>query len=198
MATRWFFSAKRFAALHGAFIPLFVVAAAPPDSCSSPSTCGAAGVGGAPDGSVSCVYDTRVSSCGTGLVKASASGAYRIRIESASPNPPAKGMNSWVIRAVDASGGPRSGVRVAVHTQEADQDPTTPPEADPYMPDHLHWSGTTPTLSPNSDGTYSVGNMNFWMAGVWRMGFDIFDLSRVQSPTDLPEDSIYFYFCIPG
>ena len=185
METNWMFSLKRFATLNGALVPFFLAAAAP-DSCS-PTTCpgaaGSAGTGSTPDGSVSCVNDPRVSACATNLEKAGQLGVLKMRILSVNPNPPGRGMNSWVVRVLDSSGNAISGAQVKPHVSGT--------QPDPYMPDHGHGSITAAKVAANLDGTHAVTDMNFIMPGVWRMGFDI------VTP-DGRTDTVFFFFCVAG
>lgn len=108
MAIRWLLSVQRFAAVYGAFAPLLIVAAAPPDACSPPpGTC-------AEDA------DPKTLTC---QWKASAQGTFKVRILSAIPDPPAKLRNDWIIQIFDASGAPIVGTRVVTGL---------------YMPVHQH------------------------------------------------------------
>ncbi|HEY6556863.1 MAG TPA: hypothetical protein VI072_06305, partial [Polyangiaceae bacterium] len=156
MAIQWFLSARRFAAVYGAFAPLLIVAAAPPDSCSP---------------TVSCVDDPRVSKTATGLEKQSAQGTFKVRIESAIPNPPARYTNTWVIRIFDASGAAIVGARVV---------------PDLFMPDHNHYQ-PPPVVTANANGTYSVTGFELAMPGIFQVIFKL---------PDRGTDSVSFYFCV--
>ena len=151
MAIQWFSSVRRFAAVYGAFTPLLIVAAAAPDSCSPPTpTCeGAADPDGDPE-TLTCLEE-----------KGSVQGTFKVRILRATPDPPAKYTNNWVIRISDASGTPIVGARV---------------EAGLYMPVHQH-SQPPPVITANADGTYSVSALELSMVGLFDLTFKLPDLA---------------------
>lgn len=187
MATRWLLAARRFTALHGAFVPLFFVAAAAPDSCTpAPATChlGLAGpdAGGT---TVSCVNDPRVAACGTHVEALGEFSRVKLRIESQNPDPPANvSTNTWVVRVLDASGAPITPAEFKGYRTESNV-------ADPYMPDHNHNLGPGPQIVANGNGTYTVSALSLRMAGMWRMAFEI-------RTADGQTDRVAFYMCVQG
>lgn len=183
MAIQWLLSARRFATVQGAFIPLFFLAAAAPDSCTAaPSPPGPApnapscvhDPGTAGSGSVSCVNAPGVSPTATDLDQMSALGTFWVRIVAAEPNPPAKQMNSWTIRIYDTA------TRTAITGASV--------VATPYMDCHGHPARFPAQVTANPDGTYTVSQLDLFMAGIWRISISLPDR----------QDRVNFHFCVQG
>ena len=188
MATRWLLAARRFTRLHGAFVPLFFVAAAAPDSCApAPTPChlGLLNEGGSGGSTVSCVNDSRLAACGTHVEALGQFSRVKLRIESLDPDPPANiATNTWVIRVLDASGAPITPAAFEGYV-------TDNGVADPYMVDHQHSLGPGPVIVANGDGTYTATNLSLRMPGMWRMAFKI-------RTADGQTDIVAFYMCVQG
>jgi hypothetical protein len=147
---------------------------------SSPSTPGGddgGGAGGDDGGLVTCQSDPRVDTYVANLTKASTSGALKVTLVSSDPAPPAKGSNTWIIRAADGSGAPMTNAPLTVT---------------PFMPDHGHGSSVVATITPQADGSYNVAPLYLFMPGVWRITFTLpaTDAGAAQS--------VDFFFCISG
>lgn len=117
------------------------------------------------------------------LEKATQRGTYKVRIVSGAPAPPAKGLNTWVVRVLAPSGSPVSSADLVLH-RESDS-------PDPSMPDHGHGSLTSAAVARRADGDFAVEPLDLFMPGVWRVGFD------VRAPGQ-KSDTVLFFFCIPG
>ena len=128
---------------------------------------------------VHCETDPRVVAYAANLTRASASGALNVSLVSADPAPPARFTNTWTVTLSDAAHTPIVGA--ALHVV-------------PYMPDHGHGTSIVPTITPNADGTYTVSNLYLFMAGVWRIRFDVADADAGMSISD----SVDFFVCIEG
>lgn len=131
---------------------------------------------------VSCSTDPRVSAFALNLEKATQRGLFKVRIVSADPAPPAKGLNTWAVRVLQPSGAAASSPELTLHREQ-----DTP---DPSMPDHGHGSLTSAAVERRSNGDFGVEPLDLFMPGVWRVGFDV---SAGQQ-----RDTVFFFFCIPG
>ncbi len=109
-----------------------------------------------------------------GLAKRGASGHFEFKLISATPAPPARGDNKWVVE-VDAVGGgavPRAEV-----------------EATPFMPDHGHGTPMKVVVTPlPPPGQYQLAPVNLWMPGYWE--------TSVTATLGNDHDSAVFKFCI--
>jgi hypothetical protein len=110
----------------------------------------------------------------SGLSKRGAGRRFDFKLISATPAPPARGDNKWIVE-VDAVGG------AAV--------PGTRVVATPFMPDHGHGTpmkvGVTSLPTP---GQYELAPVNLWMPGYWEIA--------VTATSGSDHDSAVFNFCI--
>ena len=124
------------------------------------------------DTMVNCDLETRDDVFVIGLAKAGQQVTFRF--VSATPAPPARGDNTWLLQ-LDTAAGPLSGATLRVS---------------PFMPDHGHGTsidvGITPMTEP---GQYELSPVNLWMPALWDTTI------TVTSPMT---DSAVFRFCIPG
>lgn len=112
-----------------------------------------------------------------GMKKATAAGKMNVMLMSATPNPPTKGDNTWMIHVTDAAGMAVDGATIKVT---------------PFMPEHGHGSSIDVMVTPKgSGGEYTLDPVNFSMPGVWETTMDI-----TTSTGDT--DSVKFSFCIEG
>ncbi len=131
-------------------------------------------------GMVSCKDDPRTATYQNGMAGVSQAGAVEVRILTADPAPPAKGMNTWTVQVQDSAGVPLAGP-IAVTLD---------------MPDHGHASPTTPVISAGASlGTFAVSQLNLFMPGVWRIQVSVYASGLDASPL---LDVAAFYFCIEG
>ena len=135
---------------------------------------GPADGGGSDADVVTCQNDPRVDSFAANLTKKSAGGTYQIVLMSADPAPPAIGVNTWTIKAIDGAGNPMANPDLKVL---------------PFMPDHGHGTSVKAAVTAQPDGTLSVTPLYLFMGGVWRVEFN------PQSGSADPAD---FFFCIAG
>lgn len=132
---------------------------------------------GGPDAGdvITCQNDPRVMNYVSGLTVTSTSGAHKYVLLSSDPAPPARGNDTWKIKITDAQGNALSGLSASVL---------------PFMPDHGHGTSVNASITANSDGTYTVTPLYFFMPGVWRISFSV--------PPTQQSDVGNFYFCVPG
>jgi hypothetical protein len=125
-----------------------------------------------------CDTDPRAMAYAAGMSETASTGsALKVSLVEAAPAPPAKGLNVWTIKIVDATGAPVSGATVALK---------------PYMPDHGHGASVIPQVMPMSDaGTYQISDIDLFMPGIWQNTFTV-------TPASGAAESVIFTFCVDG
>jgi hypothetical protein len=119
---------------------------------------------------VSCDNDPRVDTYVANLVKKSASGKMQVTLVASDPAPPIVGNNSWTLKVTDDAGAAMT-ADVTVAT---------------WMPDHGHTASVKPAPAAQPDGSWKVGNLDFFMGGVWRI--------TITHDTE----SVQYFFCVDG
>jgi hypothetical protein len=137
-----------------------------------------------------------------GMNVLSASGAYRVAIETAAtdqgssaPVPTvAIGYDTFTVAVTSVSDG---GAGADAGTPPPDGlTMTTPPisptglPADPYMPVHKHGASTVPAITAAGAGQFSVAKIDFFMGGYWQLYLDL-------TPPGAAADQVTFDLCIP-
>ncbi len=152
-----------------------LVAACGP-SASSPEDGGSTSSASSTDaGLVGCASDPRAQAFAPNMTKQGEAGVFTFVLVSADPAPPAIDQNTWVLAVEDGSGNVVQGVMLTSVT--------------PFMPDHGHGT-STPTITPNPDGTFTVSSVYLFMAGLWQ--------TTVVAQANGEKDSAVFSFCIAG
>jgi len=133
------------------------------------------------DGTSDTVDCTKVSADTfvVGLEKMGTSGAMDFKLMSATPAPPARGDNTWVVQinsmASGVVGAPVDGAMLQVT---------------PFMPAHQHGSPIQVQISPGTTaGEYNLTPVNLWMPGVWE--------TTIRATSSTTTDSAVYKFCIP-
>jgi hypothetical protein len=128
---------------------------------------------------VNCARETRAEPFVVGVDKAADGGRLDFKLIMATPAPPARNDNSWVIQVSSMTnhviGAPLSNV---------------PLEVTPYMPDHQHGNGIPVGVMPMPDGQYKLDPLLLGMPGYWEITLD------VSSAT--ANDSVTYKICIPS
>jgi hypothetical protein len=127
------------------------------------------------DAGYDCTIEDRDDTYVAGLEKAGEVGTLTFRLLSATPAPPARGDNSWMVEIVDG-GGPVSGATVDVT---------------PFMPDHRHGTPIDAVVTDQGSGQYQVTPVNLWMPGLWETTIE-------ATPSGGALDRVVYRFCIPG
>jgi hypothetical protein len=135
-----------------------------------------------PDASEDCSMDSRADTFVVGLDKKGQAGAFDFVLESATPAPPARNNNTWVIQVNSMSAGvvgsPVSGLAANM-------------AATPYMPDHGHGTPIPVKITETSTpGQYQLDPVNMWMPGLWQ--------TTIQVDNGGVTDKAVFSFCIPN
>lgn len=112
-----------------------------------------------------------------GMQKTGTQQKLNIKLMTATPAPPAKGDNTWVIQVSDTANMPIDGATIQVT---------------PFMPEHGHGSSIDVIVTPKgSGGKYTLEPINLSMPGVWEITIDITTATGTS-------DSLKFAFCIEG
>jgi hypothetical protein len=132
-----------------------------------------------------------------GIAVGSTSGAYTATLQSASTTdgrggaPVAAagiGYDTFTIAVTPSADGGAPG-SVDGLTMSIPPVPTGVP-ADPYMPQHGHGGSTIPTITQDG-ATFSVSDIDFFMAGWWQLYLDL------QPAGSATKDRVTFDICIP-
>lgn len=111
-----------------------------------------------------------------GLEKMGAGGTLSFKLMSATPAPPARGDNSWLVQINQTASGaaPLEGATLQVT---------------PFMPAHQHGSPIQPVITAMPDaGQYQLDKVNLWMPGVWE--------TTIRATAGAQTDSAVYKFCI--
>lgn len=135
-----------------------------------------------PNGDVSCTDDERVEAYAPGLIRAGERGVLSFELSESDPAPPAKGMNTFTLRLIDADGNPPSSdLELGVEL---------------VMPDHGHDSPTLPEIGFDAEsGSFTVSSVYLFMAGVWRVDVTAYDGGSDRRAI---VDAASFFFCVEG
>lgn len=129
-----------------------------------------------------CANDDRGDEYAVGLSRTGEMGNVTLTFVDASPAPPRKGDNRWVIEVTSASDG--SPIDDATFT------------VTPFMPDHGHGTPVPVGVehAPNPPGTWIFDPVNLMMAGLWEITFDV----EATDPTTQTtvSDTLVFRFCV--
>lgn len=133
--------------------------------------------GGDDSESYNCETETRDDEFVVGLTKMGNANQLSFKLLSATPAPPARDDNTWLLQ-LDASTGPMANATVTVT---------------PFMPDHQH--GTPIAVEVEAmptAGQYTLSPINMWMPGLWEITIS----ATAAEPA--VDDSTVFRFCIPS
>ena len=151
--------------------------------------CGPSGGATSPDlGALSaCALDSRGMTYVAGMAQTGTRGLYRVVLQSATPAPPQKDANTWVVEVRDAGGQPVDGATLV---------------ASPFMPDHGHGSPLKVGANPMGGGKYQLTPVYLHMAGMWRVTITVIPGGSSDGGTSdagaQPSDQVAFWFCIEG
>ena len=119
-----------------------------------------------------CALETRDDDYALGLAKA---GAWaNMTFVEATPAPPDRGDNTWVVDVHDQAGNPVEDLAIVV---------------DPFMPDHAHGTTIRCDVTPaDVPGRYVLAPVNLFMPGLWEVTLGLEGADG--------DDAIVFSFCI--
>jgi hypothetical protein len=122
-----------------------------------------------------CANNTRAEPFAEGLAKRGGAGHFQIKLVSATPAPPARGDNVWVVE-VDDGTGPVAGAQLT---------------ATPFMPDHGHGTPMkVEVAAASAAGQYKLSPVNLWMPGYWE--------TSVTATSQGVSDTVVFKLCVPN
>ncbi|HEY1547476.1 MAG TPA: FixH family protein [Kofleriaceae bacterium] len=129
-----------------------------------------------------CADDPRSETYTVGFEKMGVNGLIDVKLQSASPAPPARGNNTWTIELSSMSNGV---VGAPMDGMSADIAVT------PYMPDHGHGTPILVEVAPvdGQPGTYSLDPLNLWMPGMWQ--------NTIAVNLGSASDKVVYDFCLP-
>ena len=150
----------------GGLLPLALVA------CSG-------GHGDDHDDDVDCTVEV-VDDFVVGLRKAGEAGRLDFELRSATPAPPSRGDNEWIMQISSLTdgvvGAPVTGATIYVT---------------PFMPKHQHGTPVDAIITPMpTAGEYKLSPVNLWMPGVWETSIEV----ESASGTDVA----VFKVCLPS
>lgn len=124
---------------------------------------------------VNCDLEDRDDEFLAGMQKIGAGGTT-FTLTSATPSPPGRDDNTWVID-ISTTSGPFTGAVEVV----------------PFMPDHRHGTPVEVIVTPdaNTPGRFTATPINLWMPSLW-------EITVRATPALGTADSAVFRFCIPG
>ena len=125
---------------------------------------------------IDCTMVTGADTFTVGLEKMGQGGTLDFKLLSATPSPPARGDNSWVVQINQTASGaaPLEGAQLQVT---------------PFMPAHQHGSPIQVQITPMPDaGQYKLEPVNLWMPGVWE--------TTIRASAGASTDSAVYKFCI--
>jgi hypothetical protein len=127
------------------------------------------------DDTVNCDLEDRDDEFLAGMEKVGA-GGMTFTLVSATPSPPGRDNNTWVID-IATPAGPFAGAVTVV----------------PFMPDHRHGTPIEVVVTPDAStpGRFDATPINLWMPSLW-------EITVRATPTTGTADSAIFRFCIPG
>ncbi|HRC57056.1 MAG TPA: FixH family protein [Kofleriaceae bacterium] len=127
------------------------------------------------DEDVDCQKDTRADDIVDGMEKMGERQVVSFRLVSASPSPPRRPDNTWIM-ALQSAGAPLVGATVSTTL---------------FMPDHNHGTQIKPVITATSEpGTYKFEPLNLWMPGLWEITFE-------ATPAGGSKDRAVFRVCVP-
>lgn len=132
---------------------------------------------GADDGDdtmdIDCTKVTGADTFVVGLEKMGGGGTLNFKLLSATPAPPARGDNTWIVQITNA-GAPLEAAQLKVT---------------PFMPSHQHGSPIQALAAAMPDaGQYKIEPVNLWMPGVWE--------TTIRATAGATTDSAVYKFCI--
>lgn len=145
--------------------------------CSSPTTATTPADTGTPaqEATVTCTGDPRADTYVANLERLGTGKAMKFVLVQGDPAPPSRGNNTWTLKIADASSKPITDATI---------------EIKPFMPDHGHGSSVKPSATKNTDGSYKIDPLYFFMPGLWQVTFN--------ATSGATSDTAVFTFCVAG
>jgi hypothetical protein len=131
------------------------------------------------DEALACVTSGRGDIYVVGLEHPGSGGLLDFKLMTATPAPPARNLNNWVIQINSMSAGvvgmPATGATMTVT---------------PFMPDHQHGAGAYKVQVDElpAAGQYQLSQINTWMPGYWEVTID--------AQAGAVHDTVVYKFCI--
>ena len=148
---------------------------------SSLAACGA-DEGGHDDAAdpVNCALET-ADTYVSGLQKTGINGKLDFRLMQATPTPPARGDNTWIVEVRSSNNGV-----VGAPVSNATSYVT------PFMPKHAHPAISGEVMPTANPGEYRMTGVNLWMPGAWETTIE------VEATAASAADQVVYTFCLPN
>ena len=148
--------------------------------CLGLAACGSSSSGADATDMVDCSTIQGTDTFVVDLEHAGINGAIDFKLHSATPAPPARGDNTWIVQINSMSSGvvgsPMDGASFNVT---------------PFMPAHQHGTPIEVKIMPTGmPGQYQLAPVNLWMPGVWE--------TTMAVTSGSVTDSAVYKFCIPS
>jgi YtkA-like len=129
------------------------------------------------DESYNCAAEDRDDEFVVGLSKSGQGGKLTFKLLEATPAPPARGDNTWILQLTSqGAAAPITGAAMIVT---------------PFMPDHQHGTAITVGIEAMPEaGQYKLSPVNMWMPGLWQ--------TTIEAQAGADTDKAVFAFCIPS
>ena len=125
--------------------------------------------------SYNCADEDRADEFVVGLEKNGLSGKLVFKLLEATPAPPSRGNNAWILQVTSqGTAAPVTGATMVVT---------------PFMPDHQHGSPIVVGIEPMPEaGNYKLSPVNLWMPGLWE--------TKITAQNGQETDAAVFSFCL--
>jgi hypothetical protein len=138
----------------------------------------------ADQGTYNCATETRADTWQIPLEKKGELAMLDFQLVSATPAPPARGDNTWILQvnvmANGVAGAPMQGASIV---------------ATPYMPDHQHGTPKVVNITAMSTaGQYQLEPVNMWMPGLWQTTIQV---TPGTTSSGGASDTVVYSICIP-
>lgn len=129
---------------------------------------------------VNCALET-TDTFVVGLQKTGINGMLDFRLMSATPTPPARGDNTWIVEIRSMNNGV---VGAPISNATA--------YVTPFMPKHAHPAISGEVMPTANVGEYRMTGVNLWMPGVWETTIE------VEATASSSADQVVYTFCLPN
>jgi hypothetical protein len=155
--------------------------------CSSSSATSSADTGGTSDDAAGSVGCTGGQTYTANMTAPGSNNVYTFTLIASTPAPPAQYTNTWTLKVVNASGVAPSLSQLTVY---------------PFMPLMGHGSDQVPTVTANTDGTFTVTDVYLFMPGLWTVTISVMDVpdagddASASPAIPITIDKAVYTFCI--
>lgn len=121
-----------------------------------------------------CAGEAGVQTYSPGMIEAGVAGHLKLAIMDATPAPPGRGNNTWMVAVTDDAGKPVDNATLSAKS---------------CMPKHGHCATVKPVITPMGGGNYQLTPLDLFMPGLWQVTINV---AGTQT------DQAVFSFCVEG